>query len=66
MKGKNFCSARNFQVLIPYKDLEKLCEIATQMEEMEQLMKRMEERNAALQLMYSEMMEKIQEIDRYL
>lgn len=66
MKNENFCAPQNFSVLIPYKDLEKLIEFANKYEQMERLVKRMDERCARMQLLYSEILEKVAEMDRYL
>lgn len=62
----DFCGVGNFGVLIPYKDLENLLKSAQKVEEMAAAYKRMEERNAAMQRMYSEMLRKIGEIQKYL
>ena len=66
MAKRDFSGVSNYQVIIPYKDLVKFCELATQMDEMEKLIKRIDERSSALQSMYTELLEKIQEMDRYL
>ena len=66
MKKDNFCCVDNFSVIIPYRELEKMLEVSNKIAHIEQLVKRMEERNSAMQLMYSEMLEKVAEIDRYL
>lgn len=66
MKKKEFCCVDDFSVIIPYRELEKLLASANKIEHVEALIQRMEERNAALQLMYSELLEKVAEIDRLL
>ena len=66
MGKKDFCSPENFSVLIPYKDLENLLKVASSIDEMKATLRRMDERNAALQKMYAELLEKITEINRYL
>ena len=66
MKNENFCAPQNISVLIPYKDLEKLIEFANKYEQLERLAKRMDERCARMQLLYSEILEKVAEMDRYL
>lgn len=66
MAQKDFCSPENFSVLIPYKDLENLLKVASSIDEMKATLRRMDERNAALQKMYAELLEKITEINRYL
>ena len=66
MKQKETYCADRYAVSIPYRDLEAILESAKQIEHIEQLAKHMDERCARMQLMYSEMLEKIAEIDRYL
>lgn len=66
MKKKDFCCVDDFSVIIPYRELEKLLTSANKIEQIEALIRRMEERNAALQLMYSEILEKVSEINRLL
>lgn len=66
MGKKDFCSPENFSVLIPYKDLENLLKVASSIDEMKATIRRLDERNAALQSMYAELLEKITEINRYL
>ena len=66
MKNKDFCCVDNFSVIIPYRELENLLQSANKIEHIEALMKRIDERNSAMQLMYSELLEKIAEINRYL
>lgn len=66
MKNKDYCCVDNFSVIIPYRELEKLLQSANKIEHIESLIDRIDERNSALQLMYSELLEKVAEIDRYL
>lgn len=66
MKKDNFCCVENFSVIIPYRELEKMLEVSNKIAHIEQLVKRIDERNSAMQLMYSEMLEKVAEINRYL
>jgi hypothetical protein len=66
MKKEIVCNVQNYSVLIPYKDLEKMLQSANKIEEMVLLAKRIEERCACMQLLYSEMLEKICEMERYL
>ena len=65
-KKQEFCCVDNFSVLIPYRELEKLLQSATKLEQMELSIKRTEERCARMQYMYSELLEKVAEINRYL
>lgn len=64
MSKKN--PVNELSVIIPYRDLENLLNSSKKIEEMEKHCKRMDERYAAMHLMYVELLEKISEIDRYL
>ena len=66
MARKSFGCVENFSVLIPYKDLEKLLETAYELEEFQMRLKRMEEKQDALRVMYTEALMKIREIEKYL
>lgn len=66
MAKEKFCSPEKYSILIPYKDFVKLVDAANRIEEMEKLYKRMDERMAAMQNIYSEILEKVAEINRYL
>lgn len=56
----------DLSVIIPYRDLECLLNIAKDLEEMKKLYRQQELRYAAMQDMFRECMEKISEINRYL
>lgn len=58
--------ADQLSVIIPYRELEKLLNATNQIEEIEKRYKRIEERLAATQYLYLEILEKVNEIDRYL
>ncbi len=66
MKKQDFCCVENYSVLIPYKDLEILVQSANKIAHIEQLLKQSEMRCAAMQNMYSELLKKVAEINRYL
>ena len=66
MARKSFGCVENFSVLIPYKDLEKLLETAYKLEEFQMRLKRMEEKQDALRVMYTEALMKTREIEKYL
>lgn len=66
LKKQDFCCVDNFSVLIPYRELEKLLQSATKLEQMEQAIKRTDERCAKMQMLYCEVLEKVAEINRYL
>ena len=58
--------ADQLSVIIPYRELEKLLNATNQIDEIEKRYKRIEERLAATQNLYLEILEKVNEIDRYL
>ena len=64
--SKGFCSADNFSVLIPYKDLEALLKIVRNYDTLLNKVQRMEKQLEALRSMYSEALDRIAEISRYL
>lgn len=66
MNKNDFCCVENFSVIIPYRELEKMLESSNKIAHIESLVARMDERNATMQLLYSEMLEKIDEINRFL
>lgn len=59
---ENFCSVENYQVLIPYKDLVKMVEVANKVEQIELQYARLQEQYAAIRGMFSECLDKIKEI----
>ena len=63
---KDFCCVDNFSVLIPYRDLEKLFEIANKLPQFERDLEQTKAQLDALRRMYTEALEKIGEINRYL
>ena len=66
MKNKDFCCVENFSVLIPYKDLEILMESANKIAHIEELVKRTTLQCSAMHNLYCEILEKVDEINRYL
>lgn len=62
MPDEEFCSVENYQVLIPYKDLVKMVEVAKKVEQIELQYNRLQEQYAAIQGMFSECLLKIKEI----
>lgn len=64
-KRKNNISDE-ISVIIPYRELEKMLNATNQIDEIEKRYKRIEERLAAMQNLYLEILEKVVEIDRYL
>lgn len=63
---QKFCCVDNYSVLIPYRDLEKMLETANNLEHFQAQLKRTNEQLAALRLMYTEVLEKVAEMDKYL
>lgn len=66
MSDHNFCCVGNFPVLIPYKDLEKVVEVAKNLERYERGLSQANKQLAALRSQYLELMEKVQEMDKLL
>lgn len=64
--SNGFCSADNFSVLIPYKDLEALLKIVRNYDTLLNKVQRMEKQLEALRGMYTEALDRIAEINRYL
>ena len=61
-KEKDFVAPERIQVIIPYSDLEKMVNMAQELEEMKRQFTRIEEQYAAVRGMFSECIQKIQEI----
>ncbi|MBQ7129884.1 MAG: hypothetical protein IJO21_02430 [Oscillospiraceae bacterium] len=66
MSNPKFCCVDDFPVLIPYRDLEKIVEVAKNMERYEKCLSRTNEQLAALRHQYSELLEKVREMDKLL
>lgn len=63
---REFCSPENISVVIPYKDFEKMLKMATSYEQTNAKMKRLEEQIGALHGLYSELLEKVAELQKEL
>ena len=61
-KKEMLCQPETYGVLIPYKDLERLVNIAQNHEKQCQEMETLKKRMAALQKIYSEVLERLDEI----
>lgn len=59
---EKFCSPEKYQVLIPYSDLERMVEMAKEMEEMKKQLQHIDEQYTAIRGMFSECLEKIKDI----
>lgn len=66
MANPKFCGVGDFPVLIPYRDLEKIVEVAKNMERYEKCLSRTNEQLAALRHQYTELLEKVGEMDKLL
>lgn len=62
---EKFCSPENYHVLIPYSDLERMVEMAKEMEEMKKQLQHIDEQYTAIRGMFSECLEKIKDIRDY-
>lgn len=63
---ENFCCFENYSILVPYSDFVKMMEMGTKFDEMHKMFVRMCKQYDAMKVMYSEMLEKIDEINHYL
>ena len=66
MAKDQFCCVGDFPVLIPYQDLVKISEVAKNMERYEKCLSRTSEQLALLRLQFVELLEKVQEMEKYL
>lgn len=66
MSNPKFCCVDDFPVLVPYRDLVKLLEVAKNMERYEKCLSRANEQLAALRHQYVELSEKVREMDKLL
>lgn len=66
MSNPKFCCVDDFPVLVPYRDLVKLLEVAKNMERYEKCLSRTNEQLAALRFQYTELSEKVREMDKLL
>ena len=66
VNNAEFCCVENFPVLIPYRDLVKIVEVAKNMERYEKCLSRTNEQLTALRSQYAELCEKVLEMDKLL
>ena len=66
MNNQKFCCVGDFPVLIPYRDLEKIVEVIKNMEHYQKCLSSTNEQLAALRLQYTELSEKVREMDKLL
>lgn len=66
-KGKEkLCDPQDYSILIPYKDFENLVGIARKYDDILKIVEHQDAQLVAMRQMFSECLEKIAEIDRYL
>lgn len=65
MEEKSFCCVENYSVLIPYKDLVEMVEMSKKVDQIQKDYDRLQEQYAAIRGMFSECLEKIQEIRNF-
>lgn len=65
MPEDKFCGVEHYSVLIPYRDLEKMVEVANKVELIEQQYARLQDQYAAIRGMFSECLDKIAEIREF-
>ena len=67
MKNNDFVlDPKKYSVLIPYQDLVALLSIAQELKEMKVLFRRLDEKYSATMNLYSEILEKVAEMEKYL
>lgn len=64
MGDSKFCCVGDFPVLIPYKDLVKLVEVAKNIDQFTERLSRTDEQLSALKGLYIEVLEKVRELDK--
>lgn len=62
MSDDKFCSVENYSVLIPYRDLIKIAEMAQKVELIEAQYARLQEQYTAIRGMFSECLDTVREI----
>ena len=66
MSKKDFCCVGDFPVLIPYRDLEKVVEVANNMDRYQRELHRTSQQLAALRTQYTELLEKVRKMEQIL
>ena len=64
MGDSKFCCVGDFPVLIPYQDLVRLVEVAKNIDQFSDRLSRMDDQLSALKGLYSELLEKVRELDK--
>lgn len=66
MRDEKFCCVGDFPVLVPYKDLEQMVAMANNQAAFEQRLSQMDERLTAIYGIYTEVLDKLREINKLL
>lgn len=66
MSDNKFCCVGDFPVLIPYQDLVRLVEVAKNIDQFTERLSRTDDQLSALKGLYSELLEKVREMDKLL
>lgn len=66
MSDHDFCCVGDFPVLIPYKDLEKVVDVAKNLERYEKGLSRANKQLTALRSQYMELLEKVRDMEKLL
>ena len=64
MGDNKFCCVGDFPVLIPYQDLVRLVEVAKNIDQFTERLSRTDEQLTALKGLYSELLQKVRELDK--
>lgn len=64
MGDSKFCCVGDFPVLIPYQDLVRLVEVAKNIDQFTERLSRTDEQLTALKGLYSELLQKVRELDK--
>ena len=64
MSKDDFCCVDDFPVMIPYRDVVKMVELARNLERYEQGLSRANEQLAALRMQYGELLQIVRDLDK--
>ena len=64
MDNQKFCCVGDFPVLIPYRDLEKIVEVAKNMEHYDRCVSHTNNQLVKLRSQYNELLEKVRELEK--
>lgn len=66
MSDPKFCGVGNISVVVPYRDLERMILLARNMDSFKDSLSDMDKRVTALRYMYTELLEKVREMEKNL